>query len=166
MNVLFLDHDGVICLPDNWGTRHLKFRYGIDNVFDDFSEEAVNVLNEIIQETDCEIVISSDWRHHASLKEMQEMYLSRKIIKAPIDVTGHVRYTSAYKLEDNRIEEILNWIDTNRVKYNISKWVAVDDMNLGNSATRELALHNFVRTNAMNGLCEPDIKYKIIDFLK
>ena len=34
-------------------------------IFDRFNDKAIKVLNEIIEATDCEIVISSDWRFHS-----------------------------------------------------------------------------------------------------
>ena len=80
MKTIFLDHDGVICLSTEWGSRY-KNKEGLDSVFDRFNKKATNVLNEIIEATDCEIVISSDWRFHASLSDMRELYKIRGIKK-------------------------------------------------------------------------------------
>ena len=46
--VLFLDHDGVICLATEWGSR-FKNKDGFDSLFDRFNQKAINVLNEIIE---------------------------------------------------------------------------------------------------------------------
>ena len=73
MKVIFLDHDGVTCLSTEWGSR-FKNKEGLDSTFDRFNDKAIKVLNKIIEETDCEIVISSDWRFHATLEQMQELY--------------------------------------------------------------------------------------------
>jgi hypothetical protein len=54
MKVIFLDHDGVICLSTEWGSR-FKNKEGLDSTFDRFNDKALKVLNEIIDETDCEI---------------------------------------------------------------------------------------------------------------
>ena len=85
MRILFLDNDGVICLSNNWGSRSKKWsKYRSANPdsgkekkdapvfvrFDDFDKKAIKVLNEIIEETGCEIVVSSDWRLHANLEEL------------------------------------------------------------------------------------------------
>ncbi len=72
INVLFLDHDGVICLPDQWGRRS-EGSLEIDKYFDKFDKKSIKILNEIIEKTNCEIVISSDWRFHCKidLKTMQ-----------------------------------------------------------------------------------------------
>jgi hypothetical protein len=48
MKILFLDHDGVICLSSEWGSR-FKNKEGLDSVFDRFNEKAVRVLNQIIE---------------------------------------------------------------------------------------------------------------------
>ena len=82
MKVIFLDHDGVICLSNNWGGRMKKQKkYGrklsqsigslpVNVRFDDFDRKAIEVLNSILEETDAEIVISSDWKKHATIEEL------------------------------------------------------------------------------------------------
>ena len=42
------------------------------DVFDDFDEGAVDILNNIIGVTGAEIVISSDWKQHMTLDGMCE----------------------------------------------------------------------------------------------
>ena len=57
MKVIFLDHDGVICLSNNWGGRFKKKSFDsnpetpMDIRMDDFDNKAVKVLKEIIDET-------------------------------------------------------------------------------------------------------------------
>ena len=58
MKVIFLDHDGVICLATEWGGRHKKRHKAgckkdakdmpLDLRFDNFNPKAVNILNDII----------------------------------------------------------------------------------------------------------------------
>ncbi len=89
MKVLFLDNDGVICLSNNWGGRNKKWsKYRSSNPdsslnlneapvsvrFDDFDTKAVKTLNKIIEITDAEIVVSSDWKLHATLEELGDYY--------------------------------------------------------------------------------------------
>ncbi len=88
MKVIFLDHDGVICLPEQWGSREKKQQEfdpekssPVDVKFDDFDKNAVGVLNEILKETDCEIVVTSDWRHYVTLEEIGEYYEHQGVIK-------------------------------------------------------------------------------------
>ena len=163
MKVLFLDHDGVICLSSEWGSR-FKNKEGLDSVFDRFNEKAIKILNEIIELTDCEIVISSDWRFHATLSQMQELYRLRGIKKSPIAYTRNDLDWKLFKgvhpgteLEVTRCLEIEAWIEEHP---EITHWVAVDDMDLS-------ALKNFVRTPRSNeGIKQSGIKEKIIQFLK
>ena len=105
MKVIFLDHDGVICLSNNWGGRTRKWvKYQSENLdvskekkdapveyrFDDFDTKAVKVLNSILEETGCEIVVSSDWKLQATLEELGAYYESQGIIKRPIALTPNL----------------------------------------------------------------------------
>lgn len=160
--ILFLDHDGVICLATEWGSR-FKNKDGFDSLFDRFNQKAINVLNEIIDETDCEIVISSDWRFHCSLSEMQQLYKIRGIAKPPMAYTRNDLDWKLFKditpdkeLETTRVMEILSYVK----EYNLTNWVAVDDMDLS-------LLGNFVHTpKSKEGIKQLGIKEKIIKFLK
>ena len=158
MKVLFLDHDGVICLASEWGSR-FKNKEGLDSVFDRFNTKAIGVLNEIIFTTDCEIVISSDWRHHCSLNEMRELYRIRGILKEPIGFTQYVK-SNASDLEWARATEIRNWLDTHDIN-NKLKWCAVDDLDM----TIWLG-DNFDLTRRSNeGIKQTGVKEKIIKIL-
>ncbi len=97
--VIFLDHDGVICLSNNWGTRWKKQRNERKKMsedemslpvfarFDNFDIKSIRLLNEILEETDAEIVVTSDWRNWATVEEMGDYYESQKVVKKPIGFT-------------------------------------------------------------------------------
>ena len=85
MKVIFLDNDGVICLSNNWGGRDKKWaKYRSANPetskvlreapvsvrFDNFDTKAVRMLNQILEETGAEIVVSSDWKKHGTIEEL------------------------------------------------------------------------------------------------
>jgi hypothetical protein len=164
--ILFLDHDGVICLSTEWGSR-LKNKEGLDSVFDRFNQKAINVLNEIIEETDCEIVISSDWRFHCTLDVMKELYKIRGIIKSPIDYSSDLSSTND-KVAEYRSFEILDWLKNHP---EVTKWVAVDDLDMNESygeisGNFKYGLKNFVHTpRSKEGIKQLGIKEKIINFL-
>ena len=58
--ILFLDHDGVICLEKQWAGRYNKYDQAgktsemairdlpVYSRFDDFDQDCVNVLNQIL----------------------------------------------------------------------------------------------------------------------
>jgi len=180
MKIIFLDNDGVICLENNWGSRYKKsLKYSkskmvyehlkpVDFRFDNFDDKAIKVLNEIISETDCEIVVSSDWRLHATLEELGEYYLSQGIIKKPIGYTPtaykvpkEFEWGTTHELEKSRGLEILEYLKNNP---EITQWVAVDDLDM--SMMGEYGLTNFVRTpNSREGIKQSGIKEKIKKYL-
>jgi hypothetical protein len=127
MKVLFLDHQGVMYLE--------KFNFSNSKPSPlNFDKEAVRVLNHIIKETDCEIVVSSDWKLWVDLPYMQDFYLNQGIIKAPISYTPKYEIYDIRYLPRQRANEIKGWLKNNQVE----KYVAVDDLDM-----RDL-LENFI----------------------
>jgi len=193
MKVIFLDHDGVICLATEWGGRHKKQReHGrklsqsieslpVDARFDNFNKKAVAILNEILERTNAEIVVSSDWKRWASVEEMGEYYEQQGIIKKPIAFTKNIndcevptdfQFSSKFDLEQERHFEILQFLKDNP---QITHWVAIDDLNMGKVQKHETwgdmdldwGLDNFVHTpKSREGIKQNGIKEKIIEFLK
>jgi hypothetical protein len=165
-----MDHDGVICLPEQFGRRR-KFTSsdGWKSVFDGFDPKAVKVLNKILEATDAEIVISSDWRFDGDLELLQQVYRDCGVIKVPIGMTtkGPVRSPDDFpwfivtELEQTRSLEILRYL---RDHPEITKWVAVDDLDM--SVRNGWGLTNFVLTpRSYEGIKQVGIKDKIIKFL-
>jgi hypothetical protein len=186
MKVIFLDHDGVICLGSEFGSRFKKQKRSVaesvaDNTipildrFDNFNKKAIKVLNEILEKTGAEIVVSSDWKRWASVEDLGTFYESQGIIKKPIALTPSLKdfdeYSDAlyhYKgwYERARILEIEHWLKNNPVE----SWVAVDDMPLGEyinvDGSTRYGLKNFVHTPRLyEGIKQSGVKEKIIEFL-
>ena len=188
MKVIFLDHDGVICLSNNWGSRYKKQvkvrtkltqsvkELPVDARFDNFDKKAIKVLNEILEQTGAEIVVSSDWRIWCSVEEMGDYYESHGIIKRPIDFTGNVIDQSKvtwhrnWDSEGTRSLEIQAWLDNHP---EVTHWVAIDDLNMGKTGlyystefVHEWGLTNFVHTPLSNeGIKQVGVKDKILSFL-
>lgn len=184
MKILFLDHDGVLCLSDNWGGRTKKKGYDsnpetpLSIRMDNFDAKAVKVLNKILEATDAEIVVSSDWKLHGTLEQMQEMYKEYGVIKTPIAYTPNMKDydPEAYALyhwkgwsEQQRIEEIQKYLNEHP---EITHWVSVDDLHLGEkfgpiSGNSNGGLTNFVlMTKPYNeGIKQSGAKDKIISYL-
>ena len=185
MKVIFLDHDGVICLSTEWGGRFKKqTRVGrklsqsveslpVDARFDNFNEKAVKVLNEILKETGAEIVVSSDWKRWANVEEMGEYYESKGIIKKPIAFTDSILYDdyndfpwhNKWESEQTRSLEIAQYIGQNSV---ITHLVSIDDldMSLREVDDKSWGLKNFVLTpENKEGIKQTGIKEKILEYL-
>jgi hypothetical protein len=195
MKVIFLDNDGVICLSENWGSRRKKqIKEGrtmgayekdlpIHLRLDNFDKKAVKVLNQILETTGAEIVISSDWRFHGTLEELGDYYISQGIMKKPIAVTDMFkdifpREWSALRfradLELERYMEINHWLQNHP---EVTYWVAVDDLNMSvdflgdrfssaDGSDEKPGLTNFVHTpRSWEGIKQSGVKDKIIKFL-
>jgi len=196
MKIVFLDHDGVICLDNNWGSRRKKQkkwegmklsmdRKGIpvEYRFDNFDQKAVSVLNEILDETDAEIVVSSDWKHWATVEEMGEYYEIQGIKKKPISFTKNLgqcsfqdkksfQWSSTYDLEQSRYVEITQYLMDHP---EITQWVAVDDLHMGKHVENskygafdrdDWGLTNFVWTpRPSEGIKQSGVKDKILKYL-
>jgi hypothetical protein len=193
MRCIFLDHDGVICLSNNWGGRTKKWsKYRSENPesssnkrdapvdvrFDDFDEKAVRILNKILEETGAEIVVSSDWKRWANVEEMGEYYESQGIIKKPIALTPDLGdctwenpereswvWSPRWDLEMSRVVEIRQYLYDHP---EITHWVAIDDLHLGKTdeSWKNWGLTNFVLTPRSNeGIKQSGIKEKILKYL-
>ena len=197
--ILFLDNDGVICLSENWGSRHKKARkYMIKNKtseydatmlneskrpveirFDNFDKKSIKVLNEILEETNAEIVVSSYWRTFATLEELGDYYVAQGILKKPIgftkilgefDAPEDFPWSRQWDLAQTRCLEIRQWLKEHP---EVTNWVAVDDLNMGKTGTyysmdfeHEWGLENFVYTPLRNeGIKQSGVKDKIVKFL-
>lgn len=193
MKVIFLDHDGVICLSNNWGGRSKKWaKYRSANPetstdkmdapvfvrFDDFDGKAVQILNKILEETGAEIVVSSDWKGWANVEEMGEYYESQGIIKKPIALTRNLAdctweneekeswfWNPRWDLEMTRVVEIRQYLHDHP---EITHWVAIDDLNMGKNGEpwKNWGLDNFVLTPLSNeGIKQSGIREKILKYL-
>lgn len=192
MKIIFLDHDGVICLSTEWGGRFKKQReagrklsQSIESLpvkarFDNFNKKAIKILNEILEETNADIVVSSDWKRWANVEEMGEYYESQGLKKKPIGFTKFLQdcevpqnfpWSRTYDLEQSRSLEIKQYLQDHP---EITHWVAVDDLNMGIPQTNETwgdmvmdwGLTNFVLTpSSIEGIKQSGIKEKIIKFL-
>ena len=200
MKIIFLDNDGVICLANNWGSRKKKKQkwidkhsykevlgeYPVDCRFDNFDPKAIKDLNSILEKTDADIVVSSDWRLHADVDELGDYYQSQGIIKRPIGVTEIIDYKKWE--EDGTIPEDFRWSRTESSEQirafeitrflsnypSVTHWVAIDDLHMGinveNSSygpyERDWGLRNFVWTpRDWEGIKQSGIKEKILKYL-
>lgn len=183
MKVLFLDHDGVICLSNEWGSRQRKrakarqsstpmSELPVDLRFDNFNKKAVKTLNKILETTDAELVTSSDWRFHCTLEEMQHFFKMQGVAKSPVSFTESLKVClpdlwkkirNFAQLELERALEIKNWLDNHP---EVTHWVAVDDLDMSKNILGSDGLDNFVHTPSSDeGIKQCGISEKIVKFL-
>lgn len=162
MKVIFLDIDGVL----NSTTDFIEAQRREDCINSGgevISGGKLCLLEEIIEQTDAKIVLSSSWRELFSLKEIHEMFVVRGFT-LPITVFAG-KTECGYRSMDGtrelygRSRLIQEWLDA---KDNIESYVIIDDM----SEERFIELHegHIVTTDMDNGLNLPAMS-KAIDIL-
>jgi len=159
---IFLDLDGVLCTFNEYMRPTSKFWQKHKEAKElrlpyQFNSKCVKVFNEILIITDADIVLSSDWRTHWNLQELDNIFKYNKVIKSPMDVT-EVFPTSFSHLEKNRAHEI----DIYRQKHNLENYVIVDDLDLLPFVPKE----RFVHTIEREGIKQSNVKQKILNILQ
>lgn len=131
MITIFLDIDGVLATHREFFTNKNKFyqknplakELGIPYPF---NKECVLIFNEILDLYKCQIVLSSDWKLHFNLDEINQIFMFNRVKQSPIDITQDFRY-KGQMLSMWRASEIKTYID----EHNIDKWITIDDLPLG-----------------------------------
>ncbi len=139
MKTIFLDIDGVLVLNDA-GEPHEEHAHPFDKA-------CVAALNEILQETNAIIVLSSTWKKVWDLKRLDFIFKFNGVIKSPLDVTDDL---------NNREKEITDYV----ARKNVSDFVILDDMHM------DIFPKNFIKCNMHEGLKQEGIKERAISILK
>lgn len=159
--VIFLDIDGVLATNSEFMMNRTKFQTKHPEAKElhipyPFNKKCVEIFNEILEETDATIVLSSDWRHHWDLEELNKIFKFNGVIKSPESVTGFSKRKMSSSLEDDRTWQIKNFVESKNLKI----WVSIDDLNLSDLKP------NFVQTKDTEGLKQLGIKGKILKLLE
>lgn len=123
--IIFLDIDGVLRTHKSdleWSKKLTAPVYrGVNRLFD---KELVDNLNEVIFLTNAKIVVTSNWRIHLSLEELQKIFKDRGVIGEVIGKTGlgHLKDGSPIPI-GNRGLEISDWLGRNPA----GKFIIIDD---------------------------------------
>lgn len=160
MKTIFLDIDGVLATHKEFmrirHSFHKKYNNAKElNIPYPFNSGCVKILNEILDETNAQIILSSDWRNHWNLEELDKIFKFNGVIKSPIDVTGN-HPVSFGNLEKNRINEIKKYYE----KHDVGSYVIIDDLHMD-----IYEIDRFVRTIDSEGLKQIGIKRKILKIL-
>jgi hypothetical protein len=123
--IIFLDIDGVLRTHKSdldWSKKLVAPVYrGVNRLFD---KELVDNLNEVIFLTNAKIVVTSNWRIHLSLEELQKIFKDRGVIGEVVGKTGlgHLKDGSPIPI-GNRGLEISDWLGRNPA----GKFIIIDD---------------------------------------
>jgi len=124
-----------------------------------FDSKCVKIFNEILKETDAEIVLSSDWKLYWTLIQLDTIFKNNGVKKSPIDITT-TTLVSISLTEKNRAHQIKDYIKRHKPK----KFVIIEDLNI--IPFMDGIKNHVVRTCSAEGLKEIGIKSKIISILK
>ena len=128
--IIFIDVDG----PLAWATWH-DGKVTIDMGVEDFQipypwvKEDCEALQKICDETNAELVVSSDWKKHFTFNQLKRIFRHYGISARLIDITTHQylwNKMSRPSAEWERAAEICKWVKDNKV----SNWISIDDMRL------------------------------------
>jgi hypothetical protein len=155
---ILLDIDGVMATTTQFYTNKKKWHpmYACYR----FDEKCVKVFNAIIEKTNPIIIITSDWKDRYTINQLNEIFEWNKVNTKVSDVTGSswgVMFTSLQQLEECRSYEINKYVN----EHELTKWVAVDDLNLKLWISK-----NFVHVTRINeGIKQSGVKDKILNIL-
>lgn len=139
MKTIFLDIDGVLVL-DEAGEPHPEHAHPFD-------KKCVAALNDILNETNAIIVLSSTWKKVWDLKRLDFIFKFNGVVKSPLDITADL---------GNREREITDYVQ----RKNVTDFVILDDMEL------VIFPKQFVKCNMSEGLKQDGVKDRAIAILK
>lgn len=152
MRVIFLDIDGVLN-SEEWDRYVQSFTYGARfNSCYLLSQEMILRLQNVVFQTNAEIVLTSSWRTN----ERAMCALTRQLSLYHLSI----RDSTLYSTYNTRADDINEWL---RSHSNIHSYAIVDDYDDGFTQDDILAAH-FVQTTYAQGLT-PEKAEKIIEIL-
>lgn len=114
MKILFLDIDGVLN-----SARWLHDKPRKTWPFEHIDPAAVQLLNRIVEQTGCKIVISSSWRVLTPFRSLGMVLACRGF-----EFASHIIDQTPRHGFDNRGMEIQAWLNT---RFDVAQFVIVDD---------------------------------------
>lgn len=155
--VIILDIDGCIAT-----TKQMLLSYNSKSYIKKYSvypfdKKCVNILNEILNKTGAEIILSSDWRLFYNIEQLDDIFKINNVNKSPLFTTP--KYSSKFSapLEYNRIIQINNVLNNNK----INNYIVIDDLDMS-KAFGEAFIHCKYPSE---GIKQTGIKEKIISKL-
>ena len=129
--VIFIDIDG----PLAWGTWN-DGKVTITGGVEDFTipypwvKEDCDALQKICEETNADLVVSSDWKKHFTFNQLKRIFWHYGITAGRlVDITTHQdlwNKMSRTSIDHERALEVAKWARDNKV----TNWIAIDDLDL------------------------------------
>ena len=116
--VIFLDFDGVVAPIRRWDR------------YEDLDATCIQVLNEIVNGSRADVVVSSTWRHGKTVAELQQMLDAKGFTGRVVDMTPTLPAGA------DRAEEIAAWLAGN----DVAGYVIIDDHVVGGELRSRLML--------------------------
>ena len=112
--------DGKVTIAGGGGDFTIPYPWVIEDCL---------ALQDICDETNAELVVSSDWKMHFSFRQLKHIFWNYGVTAPIIDITTHQSLwmkMSRPPLEWDRAAQITKWVKDNK----ISNWISIDDMKL------------------------------------
>lgn len=162
MKVIFLDIDGVLATNRQFMGNRNKFNQknpwaeelGVPYGFD---KGCVKIFNEILEQTESVIVLSSDWKLHWNLSQLETIFKENGVIRSPKFITENLK--ASFDLERNRFFEVHKFI----IDYGVTDFIAIDDLDLRQGGLKPV--ENFFLTKSGEGIKQTGLKEKILNKL-
>lgn len=129
--IIFIDIDG----PLAWGTWN-DGKVTISGGVEDFTipypwvKEDCDALQKICEETNADLVVSSDWKKHFTFNQLKRIFWHYGITAGRlVDITTHQdlwNKMSRTSIDHERALEVAKWARDNKV----TNWIAIDDLDL------------------------------------
>ena len=137
--MIFLDFDGVVAPIRRWD------RYG------DLDPTCVQVLNEIVKESNADVVVSSTWRYGKTVAKLQELLDAKGFLGRVVDMTPSLPPGT------DRTDEITAWL----ADKDVAGYVVIDDHVVSGALRSRLVL-----TEPGYGLRPADVQRAIATLMR
>lgn len=161
MKLIFLDIDGVLNHEEYYERNNTLKKHIKPYPDSDIDEKSMSNLNSIIEKTDANIVITSNWRIRRSIEELQDLFNYKGFKGKIIDKTPNLRTNNSIF----RGNEIHYWLSNNKDKlsielYKYRHYVILDD----DSDMLYWQRNNFILVDRFVGLT-PGVAFQAVKIL-
>jgi len=158
MNIIFIDIDGVLNNSRTFKKAKYKKQFLSHFEYDcaELEKELIENLYTIVMQNTAKIVISSSWRIYLGIEDFKLLFYSvsnKDFSEIIIDCTPCVE-SNIIQIVASREVEIKVWLEINKDKYDIQKYIIIDD------ETHDLKslMNHVVKIDSTEGLTHKYIK--------